>query len=217
MDIKLNNKKFFIFDLDDTLYAEIDYLKSAYKEIANYLKPLIGIDVYDEMLDSYIAGENVFLCLINRYKNVNISLEILLSIYRNHMPAIKLRDDALSFLKGIEENIPIGLITDGRSVTQRNKLKALGIENLFCEIIISEEFGSEKPNPRNYCFYVDKYPGYEFVFFGDNLNKDFIIPKSLGWRSFCLLDRGVNIHKQENVSEYEWICFIDSFDEINLI
>ena len=52
-----------------------------------------------------------------------------------------------------EKNIPAGLITDGRSVTQRNKLKSLGLLNYFKEVIISEEFGSEKPGLKELSFF----------------------------------------------------------------
>ena len=54
------------FDLDDTLYKEIDYLKSAYREIASYAadycrgcsdSPIIlSIKAYDAMLIAYKSG-----------------------------------------------------------------------------------------------------------------------------------------------------------------
>lgn len=49
-----------------------------------------------------------------------------------------------------QKGYKLGLITDGFSITQGNKLKALDIENLFDIIVISEEFGSKKPDLRNY-------------------------------------------------------------------
>ena len=89
------------------------------------------------------------------------------------------------------------MITDGRSVQQRNKIKALGLSEYFDDVIISEEFGSEKPNINNYKYFVDKYGySYKYVYIGDNINKDFIAPNLLGWSTICLLDNGKNIHKQ---------------------
>ena len=32
----------------------------------------------------------------------------------------------------------------------------------------------------------------------DNPDKDFIAPNNLGWTSICLIDKGLNIHKQKN-------------------
>ncbi len=46
------------------------------------------------------------------------------------------------------KGIKLGLITNGRSETQRNKLKLLGIEGIFDEIIISGELGAEKPDTK---------------------------------------------------------------------
>ena len=43
--------KIFIFDLDDTLYKEIDFLYSAYREIAGWIElkfSLKGIRYYDK-------------------------------------------------------------------------------------------------------------------------------------------------------------------------
>ena len=37
------------------------------------------------------------------------------------------------------------LITDGRSLTQRLKIQALGLTDLFDDILISEAMQSEKP------------------------------------------------------------------------
>jgi putative hydrolase of the HAD superfamily len=126
-----------------------------------------------------------------------LSIKELLKLYREHRPDISLYPDAQRFLSELaKKNIPAGLITDGRSITQRNKLASLGIKNYFRDIIISEEFGSEKPDSRNYEYFVKKYPNSSFCFIGDNTTKDFIIPKKLGWTTVCIADKGNNIHSQ---------------------
>lgn len=199
MDIKINKRSFFVFDLDDTLFQEIDFLKSAYAHISRKLAADIGADIYEEMWSKYKNKENVFQWIIDRYHHSipQIKMEWLLNEYREHMPEIKLSSETLQFLKMLRERkVLLGLITDGRSVTQRNKLKSLGIENYFTDIIISEEFGSEKPDERNYLYFQNKYPDMDFYFFGDNTLKDFIVPDKLQWQTFCLQDQGNNIHLQ---------------------
>ena len=57
-------------------------------------------------------------------------------------------DGAYQYLK--ENNITIGIITDGRSIQQRSKLEALGLYEYTNQVVISEEIGSEKPNLKNY-------------------------------------------------------------------
>ncbi len=188
--------KYVIFDLDDTLAYEMDFLKSAYLAIALGLE---DENVYEIMLDKYSGKENVFEFLSQKY---NIDVQTFLEQYRTHFPEIKLIEgvqETLDFCK--QENFKLGLISDGRSITQRNKLKALKIEELFDKIIISEEFGSEKPNENNFLAFMED--GIEsYIYIADNPKKDFITPNKLGWTTICLLDDGANIHKQDfNVSD----------------
>lgn len=194
--------KYIIFDLDDTLMYEIDYLTSAYKEIA-LLLDRDNVDIlFEDMFLRYKKGENVFEYLVHKYPNY--SKNQLLEIYRNHVPQIDLSEDTKEILLKIKETgYKLGLITDGRSITQRNKLKALEIEELFDKIIISEEFGSTKPDERNFkAFLMDEIDEYFYV--ADNPKKDFIVPNKLGWTSICILDKGNNIHPQnfEVADEY---------------
>lgn len=183
------------FDLDDTLYKEIDYLKSAYREIAMSVgHPEAAV----RMLDWYYAKENAFEKLIETY-GLSITITDCLKIYRNHFPEISLDAGVKEFLVELKDNgAKLGLISDGRSITQRNKIKALGLEGLFDIEIISEEFGSEKPSLKNYQVVMDKFSEQQkFIYVGDNPAKDFIAPNQLGWDSVCLLDDGRNIHKQD--------------------
>ena len=64
------------------------------------------------------------------------------------------------------------------------------------DVVISEEFGSEKPCEANYLYFEKKYPDYRFTYIADNLKKDFVAPNRLGWRTVCLKDDGRNIHSQ---------------------
>lgn len=187
----LSNKDVVVFDLDDTLYKEIDYLISAYHAIAK----AIYLDVIDEMFDWYRNEKNVFLCLLEKY-GLGLSLTELLDIYRYHEPEISLIPESGVLLSHLcREGVRVGIISDGRSKTQRNKLKALGLEWIG-DVIISEEFGSEKPCERNYLYFENKYSGYRFTYIADNFKKDFITPNRLGWRTVCLKDDGRNIHSQ---------------------
>lgn len=189
----MKNSKCIIFDLDDTLVYEIDFLKSAYKHIAF----LVGgnNEEFELMIEKYRRKENVFLYLSVKY---NVEVTYLLEQYRNHFPTIGLIDgakDLLSFCK--ESGFILGLISDGRSITQRNKLKALNIEEFFDKIVISEEIGSEKPNFINYSAFIQNYGAVNYFYIADNYGKDFLTPNELGWTTIALKDAGRNIHKQD--------------------
>lgn len=188
------------FDLDDTLYKEIDFLESGFRYIANRLcvSPSDAQGLLTEMLQYRKNGLDVFKHLNNRFGN-KVKISDLLNWYRCHIPDIKLPSNSLKVLQYLKRNdIETGLITDGRSITQRNKIVALGILDYIDErhIIISEEFGSEKPSLRNFQYFENLHPDVkDFFYIADNPAKDFIAPKTLGWKSIGLLDDGRNIHK----------------------
>lgn len=201
--------KVICFDLDDTLYKEIDYLKSAYREIAEYAAGqctgcsdsvyFLTIKAYNRMLDAYREGLNAFEEL-NMFLGLEQPISDYLYIYRNHKPKISLSEDVVQALDALKaKGVRVGLITDGRSIQQRNKIEALGLSQWIDEkdMVISEEFGSEKPALANYEYFMKHYPEcHDFTYVGDNPRKDFIAPNALGWKTICLKDDGRNIHRQ---------------------
>lgn len=209
--------KYIIFDLDDTLMYEIDYLESAYREIADLLGGGDKDRLYQDMMNWYYENKDVFGLLEEKYSRAKIEL---LDIYRNHFPAIKIGKEVREVLNYIaEKSYKLGLISDGRSMTQRNKLKALDIEDLFDKIVISEEFGSTKPDLRNFEIFMDN-ENMEYFYIGDNTKKDFIAPNKLGWVTIALKDAGRNIHKQDfdGIVEHKPKFIVDNLKEIiNLI
>ena len=204
------------FDLDDTLYKEIDYLKSAYREIAKYAAghchecsdtvPVLAHKAYEVMLAAYHEGQNAFEEL-NKFLGLSLPVGDYLYIYRNHKPKIALTEDVVQTMDALKaEGVRIGLITDGRSVQQRIKIVSLGLGRWIDEkdMVISEVFGSEKPALANYEYFMKRYPEcHDFTYVGDNPRKDFIAPNSLGWMTVCLMDDGRNIHRQDFTSTPE--------------
>lgn len=188
------------FDLDDTLYKEIEYLKSAYREIAT----TIGHpEVAPQMVKWFRAGENVFQRL-NEHLGINTPIEDYLRIYRNHYPDIELTAGVKETLDELKSRgAVLGLITDGRSVSQMNKIRALGLDRWFedMNIIISEEFGSDKTDRKNFEYFAERFPRACFAYVGDNPKKDFVVPNSLCWKTIMLRDDGRNIHKQKSVMD----------------
>lgn len=200
----IKENKTVIFDLDDTLYNEIDFLKSAYKEISKEIANDVNADalsIYKEMLTYFNNEKNVFEVIIKKYNSTYYSIQDLLDLYRSHLPKLELSEDkkkVLDYLK--TNNTNMGLLTDGRSVQQRNKINALKLNNWFSEIIISEEFGSEKPSVDNYKYFEKVFKKGDYYYIADNVKKDFISANKLNWTTICLKDNGLNIHKQNTAS-----------------
>lgn len=178
------NKKYIVFDLDDTLYYELDFLKSAYREIAQALSPADPQNLLIEMLSKYKNQEDVFGFLSVEY---SCTKEELLKMYREHFPDISLRKGVREILDQLQKDqVKMGLVTDGRSLTQRNKINALQIEPYFEKIVISDELGSEKPDERNFRIFVEDE--YDYIYVADNPQKDFVTPNILGWKTVMIED-----------------------------
>ena len=194
-----------VFDLDDTLYKEHDYLLSAYREIADRIESCYGLEgIFDRMCQWWQDGENVFQCLIAYCQPSNIqcsmfNVQCLLDLYRSHVPAIRLDEDTKHLLDRLHPHAVLGLITDGRSLTQRHKIDALGLSVYMDEqdILISEETGFEKPSDEPFRHFMERYPSRTYYYIGDNPAKDFVSPNRLGWTTACLLDDGRNVHPQD--------------------
>lgn len=221
MIIKADHNSWFVFDLDDTLYSEIDYLKSGYNAIAHEISPDKSENLYQHMLNIYMESGNAFKYLLEKFPEKNLTIEKLLYLYRNHNPLISLRIGVLNMLNEIKKrNAGIGVITDGRGSTQRNKLKALGIIEYIDKLIISEEIGISKPSPELFNFFVGKETiQKQFYYFADNFAKDFIIPKKLSWCCIGVIDED-NIHSKrlfEFSHEFLPHFFIREFTEIEII
>jgi len=177
--------KVVLFDLDDTLYLERDYVYSGYKVVANFIGEkynLLSDDLYFKMIElSKESYSNVFNRLFNFYniKIDNNELKKIIGIYKNHFPNIKLCKDsekAINIL--LEKGIRLGLITDGDSIQQRNKINALKIEKYFEKIIITDELAPNrefwKPNKKSFelMIYHFKEEPQNMLYIGDNLDKD---------------------------------------------
>ena len=184
-----------VFDLDDTLYKEIDYQASGYRAVCSWIEDIYGLDLtlnLKKLLSSRTPDILGGLCQAAGLHS--LVKETLLWIYRIHQPTIQLAPDVTHFLNELEANWQAAILTDGRSVSQRLKLKALGLEHL--PTYISEEYGSEKPAPDRFELIMREMPAARYVYVGDNLDKDFIAPNKFGWVTVCLRDNGSNIHKQ---------------------
>ena len=87
-----------MFDLDDTLYLETDYVRSGFRAVAGKIEQAVetvpASELYTFLWESFEAGDrgNNFDRLLARYPEVAkvFSVGDLVRCYRNHYPDIKL-------------------------------------------------------------------------------------------------------------------------------
>ena len=215
----LNSAKGVIFDLDDTLYSEKQYVKSGYKKIAEY----IGHQEAEEKLWNYfLEGKPAVDAYLKEIGAENKKAECL-DIYRSQMPEINLYDGVAELFQSLKENdIKVGIITDGRPEGQRNKIKALGLEELVDDIIITDELGGvqfRKPNDISFRIMQCRWrvPFEQMVYIGDNLAKDFQAPRQLGMRGIYIMnEEGLYTNKEKVDGILETVIGINGVKEVLL-
>lgn len=174
-----------IFDLDDTLYSEKQYVRSGYRAIAQWLK---RDDAEEKLWNYFLAGKPAIDELLKELGQQD-QKEQCLRVYREHMPGIELYEGVAALIRNLKESgIFVGIITDGRVEGQRNKIQALKLDSLVSDIIITDELGGERfRKPNDIAFRIMQcrwgVPFEEMIYIGDNLNKDFQAPRQLGMRS----------------------------------
>ncbi|MBF0345989.1 MAG: HAD hydrolase-like protein [Nitrospirae bacterium] len=190
------NVKAVLFDLDDTLYCEMDFVWGGFRAAASYLMRRFGLDeriVLDRMFA--IMGRDgrgkVLDVVLHEYGLYTQELvKALLYLYRSHRPEIRLYDDVLPFVDYLKaSNIRTGLITDGMASVQKSKVTALGLEAILDVVICTDELGREcwKPSLIPFRVALELLPNSvkpsEAAYIGDNPEKDFIAPNELGMMS----------------------------------
>lgn len=188
------NVKIIVFDLDDTLYNEITYVESGFSVVASFFakKYNLSRDLFFEILIKNLAlygRGKVFdntLLFFNIFTKSNLKKSI--SIYRTHIPNITLTSESKEILDYYYSlQIPLYLVTDGNKIVQNNKIEGLKIEKYFKKIFITHRYGLIYSKPSTYCFekiaQFEKVSYNNIVYIGDNINKDFIGIKKLGFQT----------------------------------
>lgn len=173
-----------IFDLDDTLYSEKQYVRSGFQKIEAYL----GRNDAAEKLWCYFEKRKVAIDEYLAEIGEETKKAECLRIYREQMPDITLYEGAAELIQDLKaKGIHVGIITDGRPEGQRKKLKALGLDSMIDDIIITDELGGVQfRKPCDIAFRIMqnrwRIPYEQIIYVGDNPAKDFQACKQLGMR-----------------------------------
>ena len=184
-----------IFDLDDTLYGEKEYVRSGYHAIAEALPQVEQMEeklwkAFEQnkpAIDEVLVSEGIYTEELKQK---------CLSVYRFHQPDIHLYEGVKDLLCQLRaDGYKVGIITDGRPKGQRAKIKALGLDEFVDHIIVTDELGSveyRKPNQTAFVRMQEllHVPFEEMCYVGDNNKKDFVAPEMLGMR--CIWFRNVD-------------------------
>lgn len=197
--------KTIFFDLDDTLYFRRDAFFIAFDDFfngkhadsklyANDRCRIRGDEVFYDAQKGTISSEEMY-----RYRfktglsdaGIEISSEQAMQFYYLYKKALyemKLNPPVISMLDFAKSNFEaLGIITNGESSHQRNKIKNLGLEEWIESelIVISGEHGCPKPDRRLFEISAKKAgkKPEDLIIVGDSFNNDIIPAHELGWHT----------------------------------
>lgn len=200
--------KVIVFDLDDTLISEYEYVQSGFRAVAHFLKDPLFYNEAMELFDQGIRGNIFNQALEKRGLKYDESLiKSLVTVYREHPPDISLLPGSEELIYNLKNRFQLALITDGHTSSQRSKIKHLDLEKLFDKIIVTDELAEQRKywKPHHYPFqlienHFNVSPS-QCIYIGDNIKKDFIAPNARGWSS--VLFRHSKGEYQHSLSDFE--------------
>lgn len=199
MTVSLADVRGVVFDMDDTLYAEVEFVRGGFAAVAAEAGDRFSVDApsfeaaLERELERVYAGTarsgHIFDRVLEEH-GVPVDLETiawLVSIYRGHRPELRPFDDVLPTLETLSGRVRIGLITDGPGVVQRAKFAALGLAPLFDATLFTDDLGQDHWKPSEHAYETMEHAlgleGSQLVYVADNPVKDFVGARARGWRT----------------------------------
>jgi putative hydrolase of the HAD superfamily len=198
----MTDVKCVVFDIDDTLYLERDYVWSGFLCVGEWVHRNLGIADFSELawrfFEDGVRGSIFNLALQQRKIDPTPQLiYTLVDLYRTHEPKIQLVPDARDCFERLVGRLMLASVTDGALDSQRAKARALDLVRWMDPIVFTSELGAgfSKPNRRAFEIVEETSgcSGQECVYIADNPLKDFIGPRTLGWKT-VRVRRAASLH-----------------------
>ncbi|QNK89112.1 HAD family hydrolase [Sporosarcina sp. resist] len=206
--------KAIVFDLDETLISHRKQLENfidfQYNHFYNRLKLIPFEDWKNNFIkldnNGYVTKEVVYDNLSNIFKleiSVTELYQHFLQNFHFYISPYKRANELLHILK--KYNLKLGLLTNGGTLIQNNKINMLKYENFFDEIIISESVGIEKPDPRIFDMILGrlKVEPKDCIYVGDHPFNDIIGAKEVGIKTIWMSHNRKWEHENNNPN---WIA-----------
>lgn len=186
-----------VFDLDDTLYLERDYVASGFRCIAEAIGDQCGgrEPILEFLSAGFLAGVrgDAFNRLLEEFPALTAHWKLgdLVELYRTHRPDIAVLAPMRELVTALASGgVKLALITDGPVASQSGKVAALDLERFFAPVVLTDAWGVEfrKPHRRSFEAVMEnwRFSPAQLVYIGDNPDKDFFAPRALGWQTVRL-------------------------------
>ncbi|CAN5793154.1 HAD-IA family hydrolase [soil metagenome] len=184
-----------VFDLDDTLYPEAEFVRSGFRAVAVWSQRHLNCDAestFRELMHLFDDGVRgtIFDSWVATHRLPSETIPQLVQVYREHYPRIHPFPGVPEMICELRNDFRLGLLSDGILAVQERKLSALGIGCQFSAVVFTDRFGREywKPSVKPFLelMKVLKVNPEETVYVADNPAKDFIACRLLGMHSIWL-------------------------------
>ena len=203
--------KAIIFDLDDTLYPEREFVLSGFRAVALWVEQNMGIDSTDcyqelvHLFENNAHGRTFDLFLENHGLLSASAIQKMVQIYRTHYPEIVCFPEIPDVLIQLKKRFKIGLLSDGYLDVQKRKIEALGLRHYFDAVVFSDQWGRKawKPNPRPFKTILEilAITARQAVYIADNPIKDFLGARRAGMASIRIRLEGGIYNDIEPISD----------------
>lgn len=201
-----------VFDLDDTLYPERDYVRGGLRAAAEWAAASLGVEsepAFDglwSLFEQGVRGDIFDRWLRARGVRLEVNREAMVEAYRGHRPSLAPYPDVLPTLARLGAEARLGLITEGWRSVQASKVAALGLDQALPRQVILGEDEPEhwKPSPEPFRRWLEGQPiaAGQAIYVGDNPAKDFLGARRAGWTS-VRLRRADGLHRGEEPATTE--------------
>jgi putative hydrolase of the HAD superfamily len=140
----------FLVDLDDTLFAELDYVDSGYRAISSKIATETNASADDVLFRlryelRKFGRVGAFDRVLSHFNSTKTNVSALVAAYRDHEPDIQFYPGARNALIKLRALAPIAIVTDGTAAMQRRKIETLQLKSLVDTIVYCWECQAPKP------------------------------------------------------------------------
>jgi putative hydrolase of the HAD superfamily len=195
----MNRVSAVVFDLDNVLYDERDYVCAAFRRISLFLSKRCRSsedEVFHKLISDFDKKGSMYTRLFNDALNdfgLDQSLvPKILRLYATVDSKVTLFPEVASMLLELRNlGLKLALVTNGNIRIQRNKVHLLGIKQFFDVVVYAREtpLAKDKPDPEVYNVALHELgvSAAETVCVGDNPHTDFWGAKQIGMKTVRVL------------------------------
>jgi putative hydrolase of the HAD superfamily len=179
-----------VFDLDETLYRERQFVLSGFRAVARAVEARFGVaaDEANAILRRELAQgrrQTAFQTLVINLGLPRGTVAELVTVFRSHRPRLRLPRPSAQVLAELRSRWAVGILTNGLPAVQAGKIAALGLADKVDAVVYASETGPGKPDARAFEVVLGRLGTQprETVFVGDDLWRDIAGARRVGLKT----------------------------------